>query len=838
MKKWLVGLLIAVLVISVFAVTAFASGEQVTVALSVDGGNKSVTFANKDSEAQTINVKVAVTGSGDKNIGALVFVVGVPDGCTMHAATSLPESGLFTPNDGKFTYSSASGTNSMEFTIPVTVSYEAARESGNLSITVDIQKAADIDEGILSTAKTEITDLTVTHTEHDYETHGGTTSQTLAPSCTANGTKTKTCICGHTETENISKLGHDWSGVEPTWQFNDDRTSVTVTLVCKNNTEASCTITKTGKNGENNITISDSETLAPKCDEEGTKTFTATYDFTSETGGAVGSKSGTATLPIQPKGHTWQDVTPSWNATGDKIETEVKATCSEPGCKYNSDGYPLSWSYSSKVTKEPTCEATGTTQWTATASIPATDGAAKDDAKTYEETNDQTTAATGHAWGEPDYTWDDTTSGEWKVTKATITCAHENCDFSTPKTQTLEAGENLETTSKKVEPTYETAGSVTYTVTAKFKANNSDESNSLVKTDSSMVEPLAKLEAPKPSATVESEIVSGQGAAEGSINDAAGSVIDAVLDAEAADPGEDVVDKAVVEAIQKAGTSERAGSMSVSTELVVDEAPAQVPADVTNSAPEGAELLNISIKVTVSSTDSSALDASVTGEIHQVETPIQFTVDKPADATGPIFYVARYHDGQWTKLETTISGDKLQFKSDKFSYFAVVASNDIAAADIADIADQPYTGSAVTPKLTVTINNGAETLKENVDYTLSYEKNTESGAATVTVTGMGRFSGKVTKQFTILDPEATQTPAPTDTPAPTETPAPSATPEATNTPEATKAPENTKAPSGTQAPGSVPETGDETPLAIYACVLVLCAAALGLVLILRKRHEK
>ena len=69
-----------------------------------------------------------------------------------------------------------------------------------------------------------------------------------------------------------------------------------------------------------------------------------------------------------------------------------------------------------------------------------------------------------------------------------------------------------------------------------------------------------------------------------------------------------------------------------------------------------------------------------------------------------------------------------------------------------------FTGSALTPKPVV--KDGDNTLKEGVDYTLSYSSNTDAGTATVTITGIGDYSGTVTVTFDIEKADATMT-APT-----------------------------------------------------------------------------
>lgn len=76
-----------------------------------------------------------------------------------------------------------------------------------------------------------------------------------------------------------------------------------------------------------------------------------------------------------------------------------------------------------------------------------------------------------------------------------------------------------------------------------------------------------------------------------------------------------------------------------------------------------------------------------------------------------------------------------------------------APADLADavvtLASETvyYTGNPVYPSVFVTYEGA--TLVVNTDYTLNYSDNTEVGAATVVVTGMGEFAGQVTKTFYI-----------------------------------------------------------------------------------------
>lgn len=58
-----------------------------------------------------------------------------------------------------------------------------------------------------------------------------------------------------------------------------------------------------------------------------------------------------------------------------------------------------------------------------------------------------------------------------------------------------------------------------------------------------------------------------------------------------------------------------------------------------------------------------------------------------------------------------------------------------------------YTGKAICPA--VTVQSGSALLKENKDYTLSYSNNIKPGKGKVTVEGIGDYSGRIEKQFTI-----------------------------------------------------------------------------------------
>lgn len=66
-----------------------------------------------------------------------------------------------------------------------------------------------------------------------------------------------------------------------------------------------------------------------------------------------------------------------------------------------------------------------------------------------------------------------------------------------------------------------------------------------------------------------------------------------------------------------------------------------------------------------------------------------------------------------------------------------------------------YTGNEIKP--TVTVKDGSTTLNEGTNYSLTYENNINAGIATVTITGKGKYTGNITKTYTINKIQATCT---------------------------------------------------------------------------------
>lgn len=87
--------------------------------------------------------------------------------------------------------------------------------------------------------------------------------------------------------------------------------------------------------------------------------------------------------------------------------------------------------------------------------------------------------------------------------------------------------------------------------------------------------------------------------------------------------------------------------------------------------------------------------------------------------------------------------------ADKTATFPVTVYYNLANATVATIKNQTYTGSAVTPEVTVTGKETGVALEKDKDYTLEYENNTEVGTATVKIIGKGDYMGTLEKTFTI-----------------------------------------------------------------------------------------
>ena len=108
-------------------------------------------------------------------------------------------------------------------------------------------------------------------------------------------------------------------------------------------------------------------------------------------------------------------------------------------------------------------------------------------------------------------------------------------------------------------------------------------------------------------------------------------------------------------------------------------------------------------------------------------------------------YTVSFKDNVKIGTATVIITGKGNFEGIKEITFKITEPSEIT---VESIADQTYTGSALTPK--VVVKEGSKVLTKNVDYTVSYSNNIKVGTASVKITGKGSYKGSYTVNFKIL----------------------------------------------------------------------------------------
>lgn len=116
------------------------------------------------------------------------------------------------------------------------------------------------------------------------------------------------------------------------------------------------------------------------------------------------------------------------------------------------------------------------------------------------------------------------------------------------------------------------------------------------------------------------------------------------------------------------------------------------------------------------------------------------TLTKDAD------YTLSYSNNTYPGQASVVVEGTGNFTGSKTIYFTI-NKKAVSALSIAAIPGQTYTGTAITPALT--IKNGKVSLKKDTDYTVSYSNNVNVGTATVTVTGKGYYEGTRKLTFNI-----------------------------------------------------------------------------------------
>ena len=123
---------------------------------------------------------------------------------------------------------------------------------------------------------------------------------------------------------------------------------------------------------------------------------------------------------------------------------------------------------------------------------------------------------------------------------------------------------------------------------------------------------------------------------------------------------------------------------------------------------------------------------------------LDVTWDDPVNMSNPSLNVLTYDNF----LKTTEEDNNKHIFDKDFYYFVAASNKNVKYAIVTNIPTKYYTGKALTPKTSVKIGN--KTLTENVDYKLSYANNKNVGTATVTITGIGDYTGTKKVTFKIV----------------------------------------------------------------------------------------
>ena len=266
------------------------------------------------------------------------------------------------------------------------------------------------------------------------------TYTTVGASCTGEGTITYTATitlddgttATDTKTDEVAVLGHDfdYANTDYVWNEIEGGWECTATATCKRD---GCSATDT-----ETVTAVLAHTNAT-CENEGSDVYTATFTNTN-------FKTQTKTVVITRLGHDYQIDNTSWSWNAAHTAATVTFVCQ------NDSNHTLEV-MTDNITEArtpATCEQDGSVTYTATLVYGG---------QTYTNTTDpETISATGHAWGDPVWTWTTPENSAWTAT-VSFTCANDNSHVETP---------TVTVTNVATAATCTTDGSVVYTATATF----------------------------------------------------------------------------------------------------------------------------------------------------------------------------------------------------------------------------------------------------------------------------------------------------------------------------------------------------------------------------------
>ena len=584
--------------------------------------------------------------------------------------------------------------------------------------------------------------LTCGCTSHTY----GSAVITKQPTCTSEGTKTKTCTqCGATVTETIAKLSHSYTTtvVAPTCTTNGytlHKCSVCGTSYKDSTTKA------TGHSYGNSVV-----TKQPTCTSEGTKTKTCT------------KCNATVTETIPKTSHKYANtvVAPTCTTNGYTLHK-----CSVCGTSYkDSTTKATGHSYgNSVVTKQPTCTAEGTKTKTCTkCGATVTETIAKlshsytttvvaptctADGYTLHKCSvcgtsykDSTTKATGHSYGNSVVTKQPTCTSEGTKTKTCTKC-NATVTETIPKTSHKYAN-------TVVAPTCTTNGYTLHKCSvcgtsykdSTTKATGHSYGNSVVtKQPTCTSEGTAIKTCTKCNATVTEKLpakghtavtdkgypatCTTAGKTDGSHCSVCNTVIkvQTVINATGHKSSGWIVDKAASIGVKGSKHKECTVCKKV---LETAEIPALSRISISKAS--------VTLSTSTYAYDGKAKKPGVTVKLNGK------TLKNGTD------YTVSYSNN--TKVGTakvTITG-KGNYTGSVSKTYSI--KNNFKKATVSGISTKAFTGKNITQSITVKYNGKA--LKKGTDYTVSYSSNKNIGTATVKITGKGSYTGTITKTFKI-----------------------------------------------------------------------------------------
>ena len=226
-----------------------------------------------------------------------------------------------------------------------------------------------------------------------------TNEVTTEATCEADGVRTYTAKVTFegkdytdTKTETLPATGHAYG--EPVWKWNDDFTA-SATFTCGNDASHVETV---------NAAVTNEVTTAATCEVDGVRTYTAKVTFEGK------EYTDTKTEAIPATGHTYGAPVWKWN---DDFTASATFTCA------NDDSHveTVNATVTNEVTTAATCEADGVRTYTAKVTF---------EGKDYTDTKTETLPATGHAYGEPVWKWNDDFTAS-----ATFTCGNDTSHVET-----------------------------------------------------------------------------------------------------------------------------------------------------------------------------------------------------------------------------------------------------------------------------------------------------------------------------------------------------------------------------------------------------------------------